>query len=129
MTNRAPDWGDDPNEMEPTVGWPLVAMLLIGGVLGGATMALLPAWLPGVQSSLTSGQPTAYWFLTRSSALVAYTLLWMSMASGLLITNRLARLWPGGPTAFAFHEHTSLLGLAFGIFHALILLADHYIGF
>jgi predicted ferric reductase len=49
------------------------------------------------------------------------------MVFGLLITNRLARVWPGGPTAFELHQHASLLGLALAVFHALILLGDRYI--
>jgi hypothetical protein len=48
---------------------------------------------------------------------------------GLSITNRLARLWPGGPAAADLHEHASLLGLAFGLLHALVLLGDAYIGY
>ena len=51
------------------------------------------------------------------------------MVLGLAITNRLARLWPGGPAAVDLHEHASLLGLAFGVLHALVLLGDHYIGY
>jgi predicted ferric reductase len=30
-------------------------------------------------------------------------------------------------TAFDLHQYTSLLGLGFGLFHALILLANHYV--
>ena len=71
--------------------------------------------------------PQAFWFLSRSSALVAYLLLWLSMCLGLMITNKLARLWPGGPVAFDLHQHTSLLGVAFALFHGLILLGDHYL--
>jgi predicted ferric reductase len=41
----------------------------------------------------------------------------------------MARLWPGAPAAFAIHEYVSILGLAFALFHALILLGDHYIHF
>jgi predicted ferric reductase len=41
----------------------------------------------------------------------------------------MARAWPGAPAAFAVHEYTSLLGLAFALFHALVLLGDHYIQF
>jgi predicted ferric reductase len=55
--------------------------------------------------------------------------LWLSMALGLGITNKIARLWPGAPAAFAIHEYVSLLGLAFALFHALVLLGDHYINF
>ncbi len=40
-----------------------------------------------------------------------------------------ARVWPGGPIAFDLHQYTSLLGLAFALFHALVLLGDHYIGY
>jgi predicted ferric reductase len=51
------------------------------------------------------------------------------MALGLGMTNKMARLWPGAPAAFAIHEYVSLLGLAFALFHGLILLGDHYINF
>jgi predicted ferric reductase len=49
------------------------------------------------------------------------------MAFGLVITNRLARLWPGGPAAVDLHQYVSLLGLGFGLFHATILIGDQYI--
>src|SRR5689334_4010966 len=75
------------------------------------------------------GASTAYWYLSRASALVAFTLLWASMALGVSITNKLARLWPGAPTAFDLHQYTSLLGWAFAIFHVLVLLGDNYIGY
>jgi predicted ferric reductase len=60
---------------------------------------------------------------------VAYGLLWLAMLSGLLITSRTAKLWPGGPLAFDLHQHTSLLALAFSLFHGLVLLGDQYIGY
>jgi len=86
----------------------------------------LPLWLPGLSASLLGSQPKAYWYLSRASGLVAYGLLWLSMVLGLIITNKLARVWPGGPTAFDLHQHTSLLCLAFGLFHGLILMGDRY---
>lgn len=49
------------------------------------------------------------------------------MLFGLLMTSKLSRAWPGGPTAFDLHQHTSLLGLALALFHALILLGDRYV--
>ena len=70
-----------------------------------------------------------YWYLSRASAFAAFGLMWLSMVYGLLITNRMARVWPGGPTAFDLHQFTSLLGLGFIGFHALILLGDSYIGY
>lgn len=101
-------------------------LTLLGAVALGALIAVfvMPAWLPGLSTSLSGGEPTAYRYLSTSSGYVAYVLLWLSMVLGLLITNRLARLWPGGPVAFDLHQYTSLLGLAFTLFHALILLGD-----
>lgn len=109
--------------------------LLFGAVLAGAAAlglvyALLhPGTLRAMLDSLAGTQPKVYWYLSRASAFVGYALLWLSMVLGLAITNRLARLWPGGLTYTALHEHASLLGLAFGTLHALFLLGDRYIGY
>jgi len=72
-------------------------------------------------------QPKVYWYLSRASGLVAFVMLWVSMASGLIITNKMARIWPGAFTAFDLHQYTSLLGLGFIGFHMLMLLGDQYI--
>jgi len=92
-------------------------------------MTLLPTWLPNLSASLVGASPKAYWYLSRGTGFVAMTLLWASMAFGLTITNKMARLWPGAPTAFAVHEFVSLLGLAFVMFHGLILMGDRFINF
>jgi predicted ferric reductase len=103
----------------------LVLLAVVAGALSATT--LLPLWVPGLTDSLLGTAPKAYWYLARSSAFVAYLMLWLAMMLGLLITNRWARLWPGGPVAFDLHQHASLLGLAITMFHALILLGDRYI--
>lgn len=106
-------------------------LLMLLAILVGLLVAtlLLPAWLPHMATSLTGQNPKVYWYLSRATAFVSLTILWLSMALGLGITNKLARLWPGAPAAFAIHEYVSLLGVAFALFHALILLGDHYINF
>jgi predicted ferric reductase len=118
------------NNVPPAMSLQTFGLLLLAtgaGALGAVW--LLPIWLPGLSGSLQGANPQAFWFLARSSAIVAYSLLWLSMAFGLIITNKLARLWPGGPVAFDLHQYTSLLGLAFALFHALILMGDQYIHF
>jgi predicted ferric reductase len=120
--------GDELASLEPAI--PLQAFLgMLAGAAAGALAAAvaLPAWLPGLSVSLLGAEPKAYWYLARSSAWAAYGLLWLAMLFGLLMSGRLARLWPGGPTAFELHQHASLLGLAFALFHGLILLGDRYI--
>jgi predicted ferric reductase len=95
---------------------------------GGAILAVvvLPQIAPQMARTMEGGQGSVFWLLSRSSAMVAYVLLWGSMMLGLAITNRMARLWPGGPAAFDVHQHLSLLALGLIIFHALILLGDQY---
>ena len=104
-----------------------LVLALLAGLIGAAAVAVLrPEWIAALMASLGGAMPKAYWYLSRSSAMVAYVMLWASMALGLAITNKLLRAWPGGPTLAALHEYVSLLGLAFALFHALILLWDGY---
>jgi len=104
-----------------------VMLAMIVGLL--IAMLVLPKWLPNMATSLTGSDPKVYWYLSRGTAFVSLSILWISMALGLGMTNKLARTWPGAPAAFAIHEYVSLLGLAFAIFHGLVLLGDHYINF
>ena len=104
----------------------IILAILIG--LFAATLRL-PSWLPNLATSLGGQSPKFYWYLSRGTAFVSLSILWVSMALGIGISNKMARLWPGAPAAFAIHEYVSLLGLAFALFHALILLGDHYINF
>jgi predicted ferric reductase len=118
------------DQLRPAVPLYTVLLMLLA-IAAGVFMAVvaLPHWLPGLSASLLGPEPKVYWYLSRSSAVVAYLLLWVSMATGLTISNRLARIWPGGPIAFDLHQHTSLLGLGFALYHALILMGDHYINY
>ena len=106
-------------------------LLLLFSIVAGVTVAVivLPLLLPGLSNSLLSVQPKAYWYISRASAMVAYLLLWMSMAFGLSITSKLSRSWPGAAQAVSLHQYTALLGLAFALLHALILLGDQYINY
>jgi predicted ferric reductase len=106
-----------------------VALLLAmaAGAVGAAVV--LPALLPGLTASIVSAEPKAFWYLSRTSAFVAFILVWASMLFGLLMTSRTAKVWPGGPAAFDLHQFTSLLGLAIALFHVLVLLGDKYMGY
>lgn len=120
----------EPVEYESSVNIQTFMTLLLAITFGlMAAVVLLPAWLPNLAFSVGGADPKAYWYLARATAFVSLSLLWVSMALGLGMTNKAARLWPGTPAAFAIHEYVSLLGLAFAAFHALILLGDHYINF
>jgi predicted ferric reductase len=118
------------NDFESSISSQSVLVLFIAMSLGIlAAVLVLPNWLPGLAGSLTGAEPKAFWYLSRATAFVALGLLWASMMLGVGITNKMARLWPGAPAAFALHEYLSLLGLGFAAFHGLILLGDHYSNF
>ncbi len=120
----------EPVEYESSVNIQMFMTLLLAITFGlTAAVVLLPVWLPNLAFSVSGADPKAYWYLARATAFISLSLLWVSMALGLGMTNKAARLWPGTPAAFAIHEYVSLLGLAFAVFHALILLGDHYIKF
>jgi predicted ferric reductase len=120
----------EPIEYQSSVNIQSFLMFLVAMTVGLLVAILvLPAWLPNMSFSLSSDAPKAYWYLSRATAFVSLSLLWLSMALGLGITNKMARLWPGAPAAFAIHEYVSLLGLAFALFHAIVILGDHYINF
>ena len=117
-------------EMEALPALPLgtaLAVLLAAAAGAVAAAVVLPALLPGVAATLLGPGPKAYWYLSRSSAFVTFALMWLSMVFGLIITNKMARVWPGGPTAFDLHQHVSLLALGFSLFHGLILMGDSFI--
>ncbi|MFZ6030809.1 MAG: hypothetical protein ACOYYS_24145 [Chloroflexota bacterium] len=117
-----------PNEMPPAMPLETFLALLIAAAAGAlAAILVLPGWLPALSTSLQGSTLQAFWFLSRSSALVAYLLLWLAMCLGVMITNKLARLWPGGPATFDLHQFTSLLGVAFALFHGAVLLGDPYL--
>jgi predicted ferric reductase len=119
-----------PGTLPPAMAFGTLALLLLGVAAGaGVAVMVLPAWLPALAGSLEGSAPSAYWYLSRATGIVAYGLLWLSMAFGVMITSRAARAWPGGLIAFDLHQHTSLLGLAFGLFHGLILAGDRYINY
>ncbi|MEI8133354.1 MAG: hypothetical protein WCG34_13055, partial [Leptolinea sp.] len=101
------------------------AMAIVFAVI--VAVFVLPNWFPGMVQSMSGENLKVYWYLSRGSAVMAYLLLWFSMVLGLLMTNKMARFWPGAPAAYDLHEYVSLMGLAFVLFHALILMGDSYI--
>jgi len=103
----------------------LLLLIVLAGVL--LTLNLLPLWLPGLSQSAAGSDPKIFWFLSRGSAIAAFWLLWLAMSMGVSMTNKMAQIWPGVPPAYEVHQYTSLLGLGFALFHALILTGDHFI--
>lgn len=116
-----------PNKVMPSQDILLVALVVLAAVL--FAINTMPLWLPGLAYSTAGSQPMVYWFLSRGSAIAAYWVLWLSMSMGVIITNKMAQIWPGIPPAYEIHQYTSLFGTGVALFHALILTGDRYMSY
>jgi predicted ferric reductase len=126
--NRKSNYSID--NLEPQVSAAGIFLYLLAALWGVViALTVLPLVLPGMAESIISAQPKVYWYLSRGSALVAYGLLWFSMVLGVGVTNKLAAKWPGLGKTNELHQYISILGIAFGLFHGLILLGDTYSNF
>jgi predicted ferric reductase len=76
---------------------------------------------------VSSGHMT--WFITRSSGILAYLLLWLSTIWGLAVSSKMFDKLV--PRAFTYdsHEYISLLALVFTAVHVFILLGEKYMPF
>ena len=116
----------DTGQSTLTLGtWMALIVAIAVGTLGA--LVLLPMFSDIFAKSLVGEEAKGYWFLSRASGVTAYVLFWASMMMGLLMSTKTTRLWSTGPTFMAMHEFTSILGLLFAGFHALILLGDAFI--
>ncbi|MFA6047562.1 MAG: ferric reductase-like transmembrane domain-containing protein [Parcubacteria group bacterium] len=70
-----------------------------------------------------------FWYLTRSSALVGYFLLWISIFLGLSIRTPLLNRIIKPIYSYKVHCWISLQALIFVLIHGLSLLGDKYVGF
>ena len=70
-----------------------------------------------------------WWYITRTSGLVAYLLLWLSTVWGLAISSKLFDPHLLRNYTYDFHEFLSLLALGFLSVHLSVLTLDHYLPF
>lgn len=70
-----------------------------------------------------------YWYMSRSAGIVAYLLVWGSVAWGLMVTNKVLDGVVKPILTYELHQFLSVAALAAGVFHAFILLGDSYIQF
>jgi predicted ferric reductase len=118
------------NDVEQSVS-PVTLFLIILAIIWGVVIGLwlIPNLIPGYAQSLSTEKPKVFWYLARSSAIISYLLLWFTMALGVGVTNKMTVRWPGLAKANELHQYFSILGIAFGLFHGLILLGDQYMNF
>ncbi len=89
-------------------------------VIGVSALVSLSHSLP-----LTSSK--AYWFISRSSGVLAYTLLTLGVMWGLVQSGGILRPTIPPPLALGLHSLLNWTSLAMAALHAFILLGDNFI--
>jgi predicted ferric reductase len=100
-----------------------VILLVSIGVLAGSYALLI--WGEAT-AQLLSATDKHFWYLSRASGVIAYSLFWLAVVFGLLLSTRLGKVF-NNARVFALHQYLSLLAVGFAAFHAGILLADNYL--
>ncbi len=118
------------DNVEAVIPLPM-ALFILGTVFVGTltVVVALPFMLPGLVDSIVGPAPKVFWYLARVAGIISFILLWFSVVMGLLVTNKFARMWPGGPLAVDLHQFTALVGFAFALFHGIVLLGDQFINY
>ena len=112
----------------------LVALLLFFSALMMAFVLILqtPAG-SSVSQALNSlfalDSVQMWWYVTRAAGLTGYFLMWLSMAWGLAIANKILHPAVEGSFTYDFHEFLSLLGIGFILLHVIVLLFDRFLPF
>ena len=98
--------------------------LILSIAIGAGSYALL-TWGDTAAQILTTTDKH-FWYLSRASGVIAYTLFWLAVVFGLLLSTRLGKHF-NAARVFALHQYLSLLAVGFAAFHAGILLADNFL--
>lgn len=98
--------------------------LILSMAIGIGSCALL-IWGETASQLLTTTDKH-FWYLSRASGVVAYSLFWLAVVFGLLLSTRLGK-HVNAARVFALHQYLSLIAVGFAAFHAGILLADNYL--
>jgi DMSO/TMAO reductase YedYZ heme-binding membrane subunit len=119
-SQEAPSLQDSPPPSSPRGVLASFALVIVLSLLGAAAVAMIGYYLP--QSAAKS-----YWFVSRSSGVIAYVLvtfgvLWGLIQSGSLLRERVAPL-----LALGMHSFLNWLALGFAALHGIILIGDHFI--
>lgn len=98
--------------------------LILSIAIGVGSYALL-TWGETVSQILTATDKH-FWYLSRASGVIAYTLFWLAVVFGLLLSTLLGKHF-NMARVFALHQYLSLIAVGFAAFHAGILLADNFL--
>ncbi len=95
-------------------------IIILLSLLGLAGVLVVGYYLPETGAK-------AYWFISRSSGVVAYLLLTLGVLWGLVQSGSLFRKWLPPVLALGMHSYLNWFGLGLAALHGVILIGDGYI--
>jgi predicted ferric reductase len=113
------------------VAFGIMTIMIVAGQLQTASTAVsnilvqIGRWL----GAAPAADSRVYWYMARSAGIVAYLLLWGSVAGGILVGNKLLNGLVKPAAVYEVHKTLSILALIVGMFHGFILLGDTYMNF
>ncbi len=113
-----------------TILWLAGGLLTLGTLILVALLVLAPAGNPlgGFMHWLFAlDSVQAMWFITRSAGIVAYLVLWLSVAWGLAVSSRILDTLLHRSFTYEFHQFLSLLAIGFIALHIIVLYFDRYL--
>ncbi len=103
----------------------LAAVLLVVGVVletsNGASLANFLTWAFATNTTQTM------WYITRAAGLVAYLVLWLSVAWGLAVSSKILDALLHRSFTYDFHYFLSWLAIGFTALHIVVLMFDKYL--
>lgn len=102
-----------------SLAWSLGAVAALS-LLGFAGALVAGYFLPATAAK-------SYWFVSRSSGVLAYVLVTLSVLWGLVQSGRLFRMTLPPLLSLGMHSFLSWFGLGLAGLHAIVLLGDNYI--
>ncbi len=123
-----------PNATTPKAA--IAALWLAGGLLTFGTLILVALLVLSPSSNPVGGfmhwlfaldSVQAMWYVTRSAGIVAYLVLWLSVAWGLAVSSRILDTLLHRSFTYEFHQFLSLLAIGFIALHIIVLYFDRYL--
>ncbi len=96
------------------------ALVLLLSMVGVAAIVVVAYYLPDASAK-------AYWFISRSSGIVAYVLLTLGVLWGLVQSGSLFRTRISPILSLGMHSYLNWFGLGLAALHGIILIGDGYI--
>ena len=103
-----------------------VGLMLTLALLGGMAGWWLGPLVTRIGLLVIPTGEKAAWYMTRSTATVAYVVLMGAVVWGLLLSTKAVKAAIPAPLAMALHGALSWLAVGLGVLHASLLLLDRY---